>query len=68
MTREECENEIYQKMVEIWDIYKKYNKDGEYLSLCVCGDSHTVSNSYYDKDIDKPINGAWFKGRRMNVW
>lgn len=68
MKREECEEEIYRFMVEIWKIYKQYNEDGEYLSMTIYGDSWSVSNSYYNKDIDKPINGAWIKGKRLNLW
>lgn len=36
MTRTECEREIFERLMDIVDIYHKYNPDGEYLSLTYC--------------------------------
>ena len=48
MTREECERKIFEKMLEIVDIYKEYNPEGEYLTLCMLNDDLFANNRYYD--------------------
>ena len=47
MNREECENRILEKLSEIKDIAKQYDKSGEfYLSLFIMDDHLVVSNRY----------------------
>lgn len=65
MTREECEKQIIEKMKEIKDIYKKYNENGDFLSLAIYADKecYTVNNIYWGKDKNYPIDAAEHNGR-----
>ena len=56
MKRKECEKQIRDLMIQIHDVYKKYNEDGEYLSLAIVGDTLMAHNSEYTDDADHPLN------------
>lgn len=56
MKREECEKQIRDLMIQIRDVYKKYNVDGEYLSLAIMGDTLMANNMEYAYDADRPLN------------
>ena len=64
MTREECENQILEKLKEIKDIVKQYDESDElYLNLTIIGDDYMqVSNRYYE-NIENPINVLVIDGR-----
>ena len=63
MNREECENQILEKLKEIKDIAKRYDESGElYLNLTIIGDYMQVSNRYYE-NIENPINVLVIDGR-----
>ena len=38
MKREKCEKQIRDLMVQIRDVYRQYNADGKYLSMCIMDD------------------------------
>ena len=63
MNREECENKILEKLKEIKDIVKKYDKSDElYLNLTIIDDDYMqVSNRYYENK--SPINATVIDGR-----
>ena len=58
MTKQECEERIESLLLEIGEIYKEYNPDGDYLTLCcfVKQGDYFFNNDYPKKDKDKPIN------------
>ena len=56
MEREECEKQIRDLMIQIRDVYRKYNADGEYLSLAIIGDTLMANNMEYEDDADRPLN------------
>ena len=56
MGREECEKQIRDLMIQIRDVYRKYNADGEYLSLAIIGDTLMANNMEYEEDADRPLN------------
>lgn len=56
MKREECEKQIRDLMIQIRDVYKEYNADGEYLSLAIMGDTLMANNMEYADDADSPLN------------
>lgn len=56
MKREECEKQIRDFMIQIHNVYKKYNADGEYLSLAIMGDTLMANNMEYADDADRPLN------------
>ena len=59
MNREECENQILEKLKEIKDIAKKYDKStGRPLSICIMGDYISCSNRYWKTNT--PIHFAKF--------
>ena len=65
MNREECENQIIEKLKEIKDIAKQYDtSEPFYLSLTISGDDYMYINNRYYEDIETPINVAIIKGDR----
>ena len=64
MNREECENQILEKLKEIKNIVTKYDtSDTLYLNLTIIDDDYMqVSNRYYENK--SPIN-AMVIGRRV---
>lgn len=53
MTREECEDLIIKKLIEIKEIATKYDKNFEYLSLEVYPDSVWANNNYWENNHPK---------------
>ena len=59
MNREECENQILEKLKEIKSIVKEYDKSNEgRLSICVIDDYISCSNRYWETNT--PIHFAEF--------
>ena len=55
MNREEYENQILEKLKEIKDIAKQYDKsDKFYMDLVIIDDHLSINNKYYN--TKKPIN------------
>lgn len=54
--KEECQKQIIDLMIQIRDVYKKYNADGELLCLSIVGDKLMVNNRYYSEDADHPLD------------
>lgn len=53
MKRKECEKQIIDLMIQIRDVYRKYNAGGEYLSLAIMGDTLMADNA---DDADHPLD------------
>ena len=66
MNKKECENQILEKLKEIKDIVKQYDKsDTLYLNLTIIDDDYMqVSNRYYENK--SPINATVIDGRVMH--
>lgn len=60
MTRTECEAAILRKMIEIEEIYKEYNPDGNYLSMYILDGHYSVRNDSREEDKECPLN-AWYR-------
>ena len=46
-------------MIQIRDVYRKYNADGKYLNMFICGDDLedlVVNNAYWNDDADRPLD------------
>lgn len=56
MEREECEKQIIDLMIQIRDVYREYNADGEYLNLAIMGDALMANNMHYTDDADHPLD------------
>lgn len=56
MKRKECEKQIRDLMIQIDEVYHKYNPDGTYLSLAIIGDTLIANNMNYTEDADHPLN------------
>ena len=56
MKREECQKQIRDLMIQIRYVYRKYNADGEYLSLAIMGDTLMANNMKYTDDAYCPLN------------
>ena len=51
MNREECENQILEKLKEIKAIAKKYDKSEElYLSISIYDNYISINNSYWETE------------------
>lgn len=63
MNREECENQILEKLKEIKNIVKKYDKSDElYLNLTIMGDDYMQVNNKFYENIESPINVTLIDG------
>ena len=56
MKRKECEKQIIDLMLQIRDVYSKYNPDGDYLNLAILGNSLIANNISYEDDADHPVD------------
>ena len=60
MNREECENQILEKLKEIKAIAKEYDKSNNtHLSICIMDDYMFINNEYWETAT--PINIAEYK-------
>ena len=51
MTREECENQILEKLKEIKDIVKQYDTSEElYLSMTIHDNCAALNNAYWETE------------------
>lgn len=71
MDRESCERLIAEKLVEIREVYHKYNPGGRYLSLCIQFSENGNGNDNSDWDVwsHSANNACW--GQHINnrgVW
>ena len=53
MTREELQNAIYEKLMEIQKLYSKEYPQGKYLSLAILEDAVMFNNAHWDDGDDK---------------
>ena len=64
MTREECENQILEKLKEIKDIVKQYDTSEEfYLSMSIYDDVMTVNNAYWKTET--PLDAIEYNDGRV---
>ena len=66
MNREECENKILEKLKEIKDIAKEYDKSKDfYLSMTVVNDYISLNNVYWETETPLEItefeDGRWIR-------
>ena len=61
MTREECEKILIEKLKEMQEIYKQYNPEGEYLTMCIMTDYLSINNDYSNEYAAKPISVSIIK-------
>lgn len=68
MIREECEALIANKLKEIFEVYKQYDEDAKYLSLCVDdgGDYLEFNNNYWENETIKKVLYAERGGKRYD--
>ena len=60
MNRQECEQLILEKILEIRYIYGKYNPEGKTLAICVGDNIVWDNNEYWGADKDKQVNVTKF--------
>ena len=64
MNREECENQILEKLKELKDIAKKYDKSEElYLSISIYDDSISINNAHWETET--PLEITEFEDGRV---
>lgn len=55
MTRNECENKIAEKLIEIVEIYNQYNPHDEYLDMSIQGNYVSANNAYFKESHEEGI-------------
>ena len=67
MTREELQNAIYEKLMEIQKLYSKEYPKGKYLSLVILEDTIMFNNENWNEgaDEDYPISGWKYIGEEQ---
>lgn len=64
MTREECENQILEKLKEIKDIVKQYDTSDElYLTMTIHDDCVFVDNAYWETET--PLDAMEYNDGRV---
>ena len=64
MTREECENQILEKLKEIKDIVKQYDTSEEtYLTMTITDDSIVMNNAYWETET--PLDAIGYNDGRV---
>ena len=64
MNREECENQILEKLKEIKDIVKQYDTSEEfYLSMSIYDDVMAVNNTYWETET--PLDAIEYNDGRV---
>ena len=64
MNREECENQILEKLKEIKDIAKQYDKSEEfYLATSIYDDFISINNRYWETET--PLDVIKFNDGRV---
>lgn len=64
MNREECENQIIEKLKEIKDIAKQYDtSESIYLDLTISGNDYMQANNRYWETEETPINVSIINGK-----
>ena len=64
MNREECENQILEKLKEIKDIVKQYDTSEEfYLSMSIYDDVMVVNNTYWETET--PLDAIEYNDGRV---
>ena len=59
MNREECENQILEKLKEIKEILRQYDKSEElYLSMSIYDECMPVNNTYWETET--PLNAIGY--------
>ena len=68
MNRNKAEKLIFEKLLEIVEIYKKYRPGGCYISMSYCDDLIAANNMYWEDDEDRPINFTVLKEHGKWNW
>ena len=58
MKRKECQKQIIDLMIQIYDVYRKYNPKGKYISMFIKDGFASANNAYYklhSVDADHPL-------------
>lgn len=64
MNREECENQILEKLKEIKDIVKQYDTSEKlYLSMTILDNCVAVNNAYWETKT--PLNATEYNDGRV---
>lgn len=64
MTREECENQILEKLKEIKDIVKQYDTSEKlYLSMTIHDNCMAVNNAYWETET--PLDATEYNDGRV---
>ena len=64
MTREECENQVLEKLKEIKDILKQYDTSEElYLSMTIHDERMDLNNAYWETET--PLDATEYNDGRV---
>ena len=67
MTREECENQILEKLKEIRNIVRQYDTSEKlYLSMAIHDDVMAVNNAYWETET--PLDATGYNDGRVRYF
>lgn len=55
MNREECESKLLEKAREMREIYRQYNSEDDYLTICISDNYIAINNSGFNEDYSLPV-------------
>ena len=67
LKRNECEEQILELLEEIKQVYRRYNPDGEYLTMVISGTHISANNAYWEKDSKRPLEFYVNDGKKGSV-
>lgn len=68
LSREACEKEILDRLLAIQQLYKRYNPNGDYLSMHIHNDYISANNAHWENpDKEKPLDFSYSNGEIRRV-
>ena len=69
LSRKTCERKIMQLCEEIQRVYKRYNPDGNYLTISINNDIIAANNAHWEgADKKKPLDCYLIDGKMGSVF
>lgn len=68
LSRKACEAGILKLIMEIQQLYKRYNPNGDYLTISIHNDIINCNNAYWEEnDKERPLDFYVINGTKGSV-
>ena len=68
LSRKACEAGILKRLIEIQQLYKRYNPNGDYLAMVIQPDYIGCNNAHWEEnDKERPLDFYYINGRKGSV-